>query len=341
MTHLIAIDGPRGSGAMQVAQNVMDKLKDRGFSVDGRWSVYEPDALDSRYLNFIVEDGASEADFFIWQGSWASDHVWGKLKYNSRMATAPDLGEWFYGRWFCSKNIILGPGGPKQDGTVGIRDKDIEIDVSVERDLFQNFGRLNNWQVHRNTYSVRSLREVTENIIEGALESIIPLGFYGSGEPDLVVLERNTYSNTNFPIPFTAMAHHPILMGLFPNKNIFWALSEKQINLGFINRFFCPVVCLDEQSEKMASVILDNPSRVLRINVPVVSPGADYLGIMQEYWVGMTEQIKQENESSVANLINNEEELFAEKPEDFIRGDDEDDDDEDFDMDVDVEGEER
>ena len=336
MAHLIVIDGPRGSGSMQVAQNVMDKLEKSGYTVEGRWSVYEPDVSDSRYLNFIVEDGVAEADFFIWQGSWVSDYVWAKLKYGGRMASQPELAEWFYGRWFCSKHVVLGPGGQRQENQVSVRDKDVEVNVSTERRLYRNYGRLNGWEVHQNGYTAASIEDTTNMIIDHTIGSVIPKGMFNSANPEVVVMEKNNFNVTNFPVPFITMNHHPALMEMFANKRVLWVVADKSVNLDYLNESFCPVICMDEDSERLANMVLDDPSRALRIAVPLVAPSADYLAIVREYWENVQAAVEKEQEKNVAELVNDED-LFANDQNDSDTPPDDDD----LELDVDIEGEER
>lgn len=170
---IIVIDGPEKVGKTTLVHQLASTLVSRGHNVAFRkWGLIFPD--DRVYLEPLSHDVVYRDTVTIWDRSWASEHVYGRLlKRNRRLAEDPWLGEWLYGRAVTTAGLkVMLEGDPKmlaekRDST------DLPVDPFEENKAFSSYAEQYGWWLFNTQYSESKLKNVAGYIVD-MLELINP-----------------------------------------------------------------------------------------------------------------------------------------------------------------------
>lgn len=206
MGRVIVIDGPEKSGKSTLIAALKESLERDYLQVTVRhWGQVKPD--DRIYAAPLEADfGLSDNNVVIWDRSWASEHVYGKLLGRQRRgATNPWLLEWLHGRAVHGNGlkVMVLP----LDMTQNARrrdDTDLPVIPAQEYDAFLSYASLFGWDIYWNSYHENFISETVQLITEKF--SMIPRG----------VLNPRYWTNANY-LPKTPR----VIIGEARNKTDF------------------------------------------------------------------------------------------------------------------------
>jgi len=145
---LLVIDGPEKAGKTTLVSALADqillgghptKIRKWGKLDDGRWTI------DSVYAEALQVDSLYPG-LVIWDRSWASEAVYGRLlNRDRRLAADPWLGEWLYGRGVDLKVMV---GGPHPSVMTSVHDaEDLPVEAAAEQSAFLEYAVRYGWTV--------------------------------------------------------------------------------------------------------------------------------------------------------------------------------------------------
>jgi hypothetical protein len=180
---IIVVDGPEKAGKTTFIANLSANVQLNGRPTrvvkwgkldDGRW------AIDSVYAAGLVEAAAWNG-LTVWDRSWASEAVYGRLlNRERRLAADPWLGEWLYGRGVDLKLMLLGDPDPQVMRGDRTPD-DLPVDVVDEKRAFSEYGRRFGWQVHPENRTIAG----TTRLVREVMVAINRYKWEGVFNPDL------------------------------------------------------------------------------------------------------------------------------------------------------------
>jgi hypothetical protein len=162
----LVVDGPEKAGKSTLIKAIAELWNG---PVDiTRWGPVYPD--DRVYTDKFKAQFAEKSNdtLYIWDRSWASEQVYGKLlERQRRLANDPWLGEWLHGRVVNGRGIklIVIPTDPIANAK--LRDvTDLPVDPRLETKLFSDYYYKYGWDMFHNDYSRRSLEFQAESTVK-------------------------------------------------------------------------------------------------------------------------------------------------------------------------------
>lgn len=163
---ILIVDGPEKAGKSTIIDAVARRCQQLGFTVGvRRWGQVDPD--DRVYSPCLQEDARRPAnDLMVWDRSWASEHVYGKLLgRDRRLVDDPWLGEWIHSRAVQTVGMRVMLLGPSVGALRELRDdSDLPVNPAEERALFDLYARRFGWTTFSNAHSLDAAERIA-NII--------------------------------------------------------------------------------------------------------------------------------------------------------------------------------
>lgn len=195
---VIVIDGPEKAGKTSTIRCLHELLLTETKQVDIiKWNgAAEPD--DRIYMSRLMLDVVKpkEERIAIWDRSWVSEYVYGRLLLQSRrLASDPWLGEWLYGRAADSHGLKVILPGPSPDILESRRDKtDLDVDPVAEQRLYTAYGKRFGWNIVEHAPSPEEEAVRVFNLFKRKSErfhNVSPAIFSGSLDTRKIVLATN------------------------------------------------------------------------------------------------------------------------------------------------------
>jgi hypothetical protein len=167
---VIVVDGPNKAGKSTLIENTRVALAALGFDVLVRhWGPLQTD--DREYAEPLAEDCNADR-VTIWDRSWASEHVYGKLlgRQNRRLARDPWLGEFLHRRAVIGngQTFILAPRGDQNVKRLDASDADYSFSPAAETRAFIEYALRFKWHGLLNDYTSESLATNTNRLVTAA-----------------------------------------------------------------------------------------------------------------------------------------------------------------------------
>lgn len=164
---IIIFDGPEKVGKTTIINALAKWLTDDNMAVKIlKWGPVDPD--DRVYTPALQECARSPGEIFIWDRSWASEHVYALLlNRNRRLRLDPWLGEWLHGRAVTPNGLLYMVLPPFQSDAF-IRDRDstdLDVDPNVETALFSHYADRFSWRKILGTRNTSWLNNTVKSII--------------------------------------------------------------------------------------------------------------------------------------------------------------------------------
>jgi energy-coupling factor transporter ATP-binding protein EcfA2 len=150
---VIVFDGPEKSGKTTLIQNLSEALKGLGGKVEIRKQSGKAVPDETMYYAQLLHDASAPISdlLAIWDRSWASEYVYGKLLYQNRpMVNDPFAGEFLLGRLAQANGLRVILAGPDVETLAQRRDyTDLPVDPAKEQSLYIQYGRMFGWTIIR------------------------------------------------------------------------------------------------------------------------------------------------------------------------------------------------
>lgn len=205
---IIILDGPEKAGKSTTIAAIQQELQNRGrSSIVRHWGKVEPD--DRVYTPFLMDDATRGPDdaVIIWDRSWASEHVYGKLLgRDRRLSTNPWLGEWLHGRATRAKFILL-------TDPIKLIERRNETDLPVnptdEYAAYHDYGKRYGWDVIRASADPKTdaILIVNASLFQESYVVPQPPLYVGPLYPNVVFVGEKRSEGSSFPgswLPFSS-----------------------------------------------------------------------------------------------------------------------------------------
>jgi hypothetical protein len=162
---IVVVDGPEKSGKSTMIADLVKTLSHDGVETRVRkWGKVFPD--DRVYLGPLSEDIDDVETVSIWDRSWASEHVYGKLLNRDRRLSHDSwLGEWLYGRAVQAAGVRVMLTADPEELQARRDDTDLPVEPMTENNFFKYYGTIYGWSVQSTDYDLVKMRSVVDNIV--------------------------------------------------------------------------------------------------------------------------------------------------------------------------------
>ncbi len=282
MAKILVISGPEKAGKTTLIKQIQKEAIKLDIEMDIRKQSGKAEPNDAIYLVHIIEDLLrSDVSLVVWDRSWVAEYVYGHFFSGRRLTFAPLIGEWFYSRFATGKWILLGP----NDATLSKnRDSsDLNVPVHEERSLYRNYARTFNWNWIENIHESVYCESLAQTMIEDTMNVMLPFGFIGNPEPDVIVLDH--IKNNIGVIPFCRPNDELIMKMLLPLTSPLLGMVKHGTNLDILNDYHVPILCLDHEVLSLVKKSLDIPERAVEIQFPpYVSVSSEYAKTLETFY---------------------------------------------------------
>jgi hypothetical protein len=207
---VIIIDGPEKAGKTTLANVLMKSLTALGGNVKITKQSGRALPDETVYFKQLMEDVSRPIDqrLVIWDRSWASEYVYGKLLHQNRpMAKDPFKGEFVLGNLAQANGIRIMLAGPAATILNVRRDStDLDVDPADEQELFIEYARRFGWTILHPESTWKDAEGMTAFVI-GELTRCVPPKFtalpphyYGKMDAETIIVTSKSHAKIGIGI---------------------------------------------------------------------------------------------------------------------------------------------
>lgn len=264
----IVIDGPEKAGKTTLITRLTTELRKWYSTVEViKWSGRaEPD--DRIYSDDLQMYASSPSEIAIWDRSWASEYVYGKLlKQDRRLALDPWLGAWLHDRAVIPNGLRVMMLGTSAEKLASLRDSsDLDVNPKSEIQLYKEYAERFGWLILEGyKYTATALVENTFRILH-ELELAKPMYYpplpplWSGPRSAEVVFVGSMQKERYIPggwLPFTSKA--ATMFGrLFGDKALQYAwITTRGCNPAFLRNRKIIVVCGTSAKQWIQNYVAD------------------------------------------------------------------------------------